>query len=368
VPVYEKFAASEGKEKLDFFSDQKDLEVKKYSQLKNALNFHSWVIVAPPLSPSLTLAAFSRDILNKFSLSVGTDWNLNERTLTGFVSAAWSHLYPVFDLRAAYGNRRQDFRFANGKSVENKWEEGTLEGGVQVPWKRITGRFTQSFTVRAFTRIIKVTHKLTADRSEVTNGALLSPGVEASYNILSRMTERDLFPRYGLGLSGRREDGHDMTGQDQKGSLTNLMSDIYLPGFDLHHSLYQQLSYERQLDNSYQYSSLVFYPRGTRSVFLEEFVKYSANYALPVAYPDYNLSRYLYLKRISVNLFYDTLRGRDRSLNYRASSYGWEVLFDTNVLRIFLPISWGIRGSYVVEGLEKENNYELFLRSLLGVF
>lgn len=367
VPVYEKFATLEGRENLDLSQGQEDLPVKPYSQMNNALNFHSWVIIVPPLSSTLTLATFSRDILNKFSLSVGADWNLNEKTVQGFVGAAWSHLYPVFDIRAAYGNRRQDILSAAGK-VENKWEEGTAEFGMQIPWARITGQFNQTFSARGFAKMIKVTNKLSGDQSDINDGALFSPGAQINYSILSRLARRDLLPRYGTSLTGRMEEGRDVTGDDQRGSLQLLDGRLFLPGFALHHSLHQQLAYERQRDDSYQYASFVFYPRGTRSVFLEEFFKYSANYAFPLAYPDFNLSRYLYLKRLSLNLFYDSLEGRFRSFDYRSSSLGWEVLFDTNLVRIALPITWGIRGSYVQEGLEKEDNYEIFLNSLLGVF
>lgn len=367
VPFYEKFSVAEGKDKLDLSQGQEKLQVLPYSQVKNAINFHSWVIIAPPLSSTVTLAAYSRDILNKFSLIVGADWNLNEKTAQGFVGAAWSHLYPVFDIRAAYGNRRQDLLTTSGE-IENKWEEGTAEAGVQLPWAKISGRFTQNFSLRGFARLIKVTNKLSNDRTEVNDGALFSPGAQFNYSVLSRLAHRDLLPRYGTSLTGRFEEGRDVTGENQKGSYNLLDGRIFLPGFDLHHSIHQQVAYERQRDDFYQYSSFIFYPRGTRSVFLQEFVKYSGNYTLPLVYPDWNLSRYLYLKRISLNLFYDSLNGRFRTFNYRASSYGWEVLFDTNFVRLALPLSWGVRGSYVLEGREAKDNYEIFLNSVLGVF
>lgn len=367
VPVYHKYAIAESKGKLSLTKAPGEFKSRDYSQFKNALNFHSWVIIAPPLSPSISLAAFSRDILNKFSLSVGADYNLNERTLTGFVSAAWSHLYPVFDLRAAYGNRRQDV-IQNGRERENTWEEGTTEAGVQIPWQKLSGRYVQSFTARAFAGLIKVTNKISRDRTEVNDGVLFSPGGELTYSVLSRMARRDLYPRLGLSLSGHLEEGKDITGVDQRGSLQSLDGRIYLPGVTYHHAFFHQLAYERQRDEFYQYSSFIFYPRGTRSIFLQEFTKYSGNYSLPLFYPDWNLSRYLYLKRLSLNAFYDSLSGRNDGFNYRASSAGWELLLDTNFLRLALPVSWGVRGSYVIEGIERDQNYEVFLNSLVGVF
>lgn len=367
-PIYEKFSKSENYNSLQSDYEKSEIhKVQKYSQLKNAINLHSWILLAPPLSNTITLVGYSRDVLNKFTLSAGGEYNLNEKTTQGFVAASWSHLYPVFDIRGAYGNRRQDI-LLGGRKVENKWEEGTFEAGVQVPWRFIQGRFIHTFTARAFSRLIKVTNKISNDRTDVIDGALLSPGGEISYAVYSRLARRDMNPQWGFFLNGRSEEGKDITGVNMKGSIQSVDGKVFLPGLWHHHSFYHQLAYERQRDNTYQYSSFVFYPRGTRSVFLQEFRKYSGNYLMPLFYPDWNLSRYFYLKRISLNLFYDQLNGRYRSADYKAASTGWEAIFEMNFVRIFIPLSIGVRGSYVLDGLEKENNYELFLASVLGTF
>lgn len=367
-PIYEKFSKSEDFASFQTAISQKesDLKVKKYSQTKNAINLHSWLILAPPLSPTVTLAGYSRDILNKFSLVAGAEYNLNERTTEGFVSSTWSYLYPVFDLRAGYGKRRQEFR-VGPTNFENTWEEGTFEAGVQIPWNRLQGRFVHSFTGRAFSKIIKVNNKVT-DPTEVESGALFSPGIEFAYSVASRYARRDINPAWAFMLDGRAEEGKDITGNNQRGTHQAIEGRIYLPGLWYHHSFYHQLAYERQRDDTYQYSSFVVYPRGTSNVFLEEFHKYSANYLMPLFYPDYNLSRYLYFRRIALNLFYDELSGRLSGFPYEAASAGWEAIFEMNFVRLAFPISIGVRGSYIINGLEKDNNYEIFLASQLGSF
>lgn len=213
-----------------------------------------------------------------------------------------------------------------------------------------------------------MTNKISSDETEVNDGALLSPGIELGYAVYSRLARRDINPAWAFFLTGRSEEGKDISGINQKGSLQNIEGRVFLPGLWHHHSFYHQLAYERQRDNFYQYSSYVFYPRGTRSIFLQELKKYSANYTMPLFYPDYNLSRYIYFKRISLNLFYDELNGRYYTIPYKAASAGWEAIFEMNFLRIFIPFSIGVRGSYVLDGLEKENNYEVFLASVLGTF
>lgn len=370
VPFYEKFARLEGYESFSAkLGEASDFQVTDYSQFGNAFNLHSWMIVAPPLSNTVGLVGYSRDILNKFSLSAGAEYNLNEKTAQAFASAAWSHYYPVFDLRAAYGSRRQDITISPIETYKNKWEEGTIEAGMQVPWRKITGRFNQFFTTRAFGKFIHATNKITSDLSEVSDGTLFSPGVGASYSILQRTATRDLLPPLGVSVDGHFEEGRDITGVEMRGSLLSLDSRLFLPGLYRHHSFYHQLAYERQHDNFYQYSSFILYPRGTKSTFLQEFRKYSGNYTLPLFYPDWHWSRYFYLKRVAFNAFYDELSGRYLTADYKTASTGWEILLETHFLRLLLPLTWGVRGSYVIHGFEKgEKNYELFIASTLGVF
>jgi hypothetical protein len=364
IPFYEKFAQSEKYTELE--SDllkAHHYTSEKYSQASHAINPHSWLIFAFPLSPVVIAEVFSRDILNKFSTSVGAQVNLNEGTTTGFVTAAWSHLYSVVDLKGSFGQRYQTTTI-HGRKTADRWEEGIADLGLQVPWQALTGRFNQVFSVRGFGRVIKITKSTSREH---TNG-MLSPGADINYSILSRTARRDIYPQLGYAVLSRFERGRDISGGTQAGSFGSIDNRLYLPGAMKHHSFYQQFAYERQNDNTYQYASLVFYPRGTRNIFLQEFNKYSANYTMPLFYPDLHWSRYIYLKRVFANLFYDQLNGRYGNSTYRAASYGWEVLFETNLARIFLPITLGVRGSYILQGLEQTQNYEIFLGQVLGVF
>lgn len=367
-PVYEKFAMNENAQGLaSELLQNEEFKSSTYSEPKHALNLHSWLLLAPPLGADITVIGYSQDVLNKFFLSAGGIYNLNEKSVTGFVTSSWSQHYTVFDVRAAYGGRRQDVT-VSGEEIEDKWEEGTADVGISVPWKYIQGRFTHNFSVRGFAKIIKVMNKISNDMTEVNDGALYSPGAQLNYSVVSRMARRDLNPEWGFTLFGHMEDGRDITGVDQKGSIRSVDTRFYLPGFWHHHSFFHQVAYERQKDNFYQYASYVMYPRGTRSVFLQEFTKYSGNYMMPLFYPDWHWSRYWNLKRINLNLFYDDLSGRYLTNHYRAASTGWETIFEMNFLRLAYPVSVGLRGSYVLEGREKSNNYELFLATVLGTF
>ncbi|MGE3611597.1 MAG: hypothetical protein AB7I27_18545 [Bacteriovoracaceae bacterium] len=367
-PYFEKFATHENFKSLEEDYKKQDVyQIERYSQFKHAFNLHSWILLAPPLSNTVTVQGFSRDILNKFTLTAGAEYNLNEKSTTAFTSAIWSHWYPVFDLAAAYGNRRQNI-IKGGKTQTNRWEETSANLGASIPWKKISGRFVHNLKFRGFSKIIKVTDKVSNDRSELTYGAMHSPGANLDYTLFSRTARRDIYPNLGFAFFGHVEEGKNIQGPNQRGAIQSIDTRYYLPGVWYHHSFFHQFAYERQNNKFYQYSSRIFYPRGTNNVFLPEFTKYSANYTMPFFYPDWSWSRYIYLKRVYGNLFYDELNGRDHSFNYKAASTGWEVIFETHFLRLFFPISWGVRGNYVLNGLGNKQSYELFLSSIAGQF
>jgi hypothetical protein len=367
IPFYEKFAAFEKKAELEeaFFKQEK-YPVKDYKQLKNSLNFHSWVILAPPLSSNITLMATSKDLLNKFTLFVGGNYDLNERELEGFVSAAWTHYYPVYDIRAAYRGRNQRV-LVNNEVIRDQWEEGTFEAGLSIPWRGIHGRFMQNFTARAFSKIIKVTNKLSNNLTEINDGALHSPGIDLFYSFMSRRARRDINAPWGFQLNAHLEQGKDITGNDQEGSIVSADSRYFIPGIFEHHSFFHQFAYEKQRDRFYQYPSMVLKVRGTRNFYMDEFTKYSANYLLPLYNADWNLSRYLYFKRFVLNTFYDELNGRSRGSEFHLASTGWELLMETHFLRIFIPVTLGLRRNYILHG-EEQNSYEIFLSTLVGTF
>ena len=363
VPYFEKYAASEVQNEMDkdFFKSQ-NYPVRKYSQLKHAYNLHSWVFVAPPLSSIISFMGISRDVLNKFSLMAGASYDLNEKVSEGFVSTAWSHLFPIFDLRASYGGRSQKLK--NGANEkDDHWEEGTFEGGVQVPWIYLSGRFTNSFTLRGFNKLIKVTNKTSSDLTEIRDGAIFSRGFEASFSSTAKKAFRDINTPFGLTFLTHLEEGNDITGNGEKGAILVQDSRIFLPGLTRHHSFFHQLAYERQRDSNYQYKSFLLKPRGTKNFFLDESTKYSGNYLLPLSYPDWHWSKYVYLKRLSMNLFYDQINGKLASTSYFSNTTGWELLFETHLLRIFIPVTLGIRGNYVLNG-EESNNYEIFVTTI----
>src|SRR5690606_38299189 len=194
-----------------------------------------------------------------------------------------------------------------------------------------------------------------------------SPGLDISFSSLARMSNRDLLSPLGITFSGHYEVGNDISGKNFGGDVLSLDSRLYLPGFLKHHSFYQQFAFEKQNSHTYEYPSFIQFPRGLDQYFLDDFFKYSANYTFPLFYPDENLGRFLYLKQVSSNLFYDDLHGNVIGLKYKAKSLGAEVLFETYLLRLTSPVILGLRYSHVVDGFG-ESDLGFFINTNLSDF
>ncbi len=373
VPYFEQIKNYENKGKLgeQILNQAGNYTVSDYNQKKSAFNLHSWTLLAPPLGTAVIAQGQSRDILNNTNLTFGASYDLNDHTVTGFTGINWNYYYPVFDFGIAYGGRKKEVKLSNGQKTDRHWEEGTAEIGMTLPWKKYTGRFLNSASVRFFDSFIKVTNKVTNDRSELSDGALHAPGIQAVLSSTSRQSSRDLFPNLGLVVNYHGQWANDVSGDSNQGRIQSLDSRIYLPGLLDHHSFYHQIGYERQEDKTYRFNTRVLYPRGFDNDFFKEFTKYSANYTFPVFYPDSDWDGWVFWKRVIANLYYDHLVGTPpyKFMDTNYSSYGWELMFENHYLRIlYLPITLGVRQNIRIHGPEEEfGDFQLFIQSF-GTF
>ena len=101
-------------------------------------------------------------------------------------------------------------------------------------------------------------------------------------------------------------------------------------------------------------------PRGHSYPTDETFVSVSANYALPLWYPDIALGPVLNVQRVKANLFFDYGQGTGNTYYYKPNSpnvyvsqtdetyqsIGIETTFDFNVMRFLPKFELGFRSTY----------------------
>jgi hypothetical protein len=87
----------------------------------------------------------------------------------------------------------------------------------------------------------------------------------------------------------------------------------------------------------------------------------SANYHLPLAYPDWGFGGIVYFLRIRANLFYDFTKVYSTTKTQTADlkSTGTELFFDTKLWNQ-LPVSFGLRYTYLLDAREFKLNEHQF--------
>ncbi len=175
-----------------------------------------------------------------------------------------------------------------------------------------------------------------------------------------RTAPRDIQPRLGLTFDGFVES--TPFENEQLGNLSVYRTTVYLPGFLRHDGLKLTAEIQRQNARRYLFYSSVHFPRGYTDMNALDMDRLSADYVLPLVYPDLDLKGLFFLKRIRAGLFADLMKGssiyRHRNGNtevfdatYR--SYGVELYLDYHVLRLLFPLESGVRISY----LQNENRF-----------
>jgi hypothetical protein len=146
---------------------------------------------------------------------------------------------------------------------------------------------------------------------------------------------------------------------------------LFFPGFFVNHSLVVGAGYENQKPvRSMLYNNNIAYPRGYEgNLISEKLFSFSADYTMPLFYPDLAAGSLLYLKRIRGSLFADGSRGWD-TYDYQSGtftegqmdfgSFGAELLADFYLLRLPFEISAGAGGGYI----PAENR--LFIRAVFS--
>lgn len=150
-------------------------------------------------------------------------------------------------------------------------------------------------------------------------------------------------------------------GGDYSGNQFSFQGQLFFPGLAKHHSLWGYWAYQKTeiadvvastgegLD-SYLFRNQIPLPRGQSTSRFQNFYSMSANYTLPVWYPDVAFGPLLNIQRVRLNAFIDYGYGSS-VLNQKPSSKsylstGGEVKFDINIFRQLPQLDIGFRYSY----------------------
>ncbi len=334
--------------------------IKRYKGFFKGMRLHSW-----NFTPSLSLPTLDIQIdnyLNDFSMNIIGGYNANEKAPVFITSATYGKWYPQLTVFTSLTNRNTTFSPQQDSLQRQKFDQFSFGGQVSIPLTWIRDNFGTSF--RPFGGYVqRYLSDMTFGETPQVDKSIGTIQLGVNVSNLRRTALQNLGPRLGQSLNILYQQTTD-TKTDRQ---IRLGSELYFPGIGANHSLKLGIAYQRELlKNTYQFSDGFEYPRGFGSILNDEFLRLSADYQLPLVYPDWGLWGISYFKRISANLFFDYGRRKATVADIidNHNSVGVELIFDNNFWNE-LPVTFGFRNSYLLTRADNQYQFEVFVRNFL---
>jgi hypothetical protein len=360
---------------------------KRYSKLGHMINPYGWGLYFNDDLTQAEVGISSRDVLSTTSVNTGYKFDINERTGSWNAGISYQGLYPIVDLNFSQATRSVNegnlsYRKVVGTDttsvVENltfDWKEKTVEAGLRLPLLTTSSKYYSSLTLSnyvGYTAISSFTNSIDGGgrllpsnypqyffRDYADGGDLLYNHFSLSGYRLLKQSRRDINSKWGQAFF---MDAYGTPyGGNYSGKQFSFQGRLYFPGLARHHSFWGYWAYQKTdiadvrvstkqgLDN-YTFRNGIPLPRGQSVSRFQNFYAMSANYTLPIWYPDVNLGPLLNVQRVRANAFLDygfgSSRFSQRDFSERYLSTGVEVKFDINVIRLLPQLDIGFRYSY----------------------
>ncbi len=346
---------------------------EKYSKLGHLFNFHSWApayidLNSYEIHPGASI--FSQNKLGTAETRLGYDYNVSDRT--GKYKFTFNYLgwFPEITTELSSGKEASTYYLVKNTLNQNNqvtksdttiqrftWNELDADIDVRFPLNISRGKYSRIIFPEIKYSYVDINQ---TDTTSLTN--FYPHGYSAfayrlyCYNLLHQ-SYRNLMPRWGqqfdIVFRHTPFDAYNL------GTLFGIQSALYFPGFLKNDGIkiYQGFQNKTFSNNSYSFSNVIRFPRGFNSYQNNKMYSILTEYRLPLIYPDFNIGKLAYIKRIKATVFYDyawlSMPLRDKNGNLHSNSitgtmksYGIELNSDLHILRFFAPIELGIRTVY----------------------
>lgn len=390
---FEFLAHQEGRPNLLDSIPQTVLPSKNYSKATGIINPVSWGAYFDSDLTSTTIGLTSRNILSTTAVSAGYNYNIAERSGAWNATVSYQAWFPIVDVSATMANRSvnegdKDIRVVERNPIPPQditldttitrnltldWKEKGISAGLRIPLVFTRSKYQSGMTFSnaiGYTQVTEFTNTLSPSGQRYAPAEIVNDTITRIYTLRSyvgnnnliynqfrmqayryfKQSTRDFLPKWGQSVSLH----WDQTGfnSNLEGSLFAFYAQLYIPGFFKHHSIsgywaYQRTLYTDDFQTNYVFSNRIPVPRGQSVVRAEKFYSMSANYAMPLWYPDIHLGPLFNVQRIRLNAFVDYGFGSSPSFesSQAYTSVGGEVKFDVNIIRFLPQIDIGFRYS-----------------------
>ena len=375
-PVADLLSKNVGINLQDSIPNKPMLKVKKYNRLTHLFNFHSWApfYFDPADIQDLYLNVYpgftimSQNLLSTSFTTLGYGYTPDGHIID--ISHTFKGWLPVFNLRFdRYNTTPLLYQVSNPKyKMDSTLRRFKVAASSYLPLQFSYGSWNALLQPS-----IEYSHynDILYNRSKAKYEKGLDQITSSFYGALQmKLAHQNIFPRWGINAYFKTAAAPFE--HENLGRLYAYRLGIITPGLFKNHGFMTRICYQNQEVDRYYYSNAFTLPRGYASSYRSNYYKALFNdYSFPIAYPDFNLSWLVYLKRIRLNLFADFAENTKMSYvvdkNNKVigkiypknvySSTGTDVLFDLNLLRSTFPITTGARISYNNNGTVTWNSF-----------
>ncbi len=355
---------------------------RRYSKTSHLFNIHSWapasynpfeMVDEGAFNFNIGATVMSQNLLSNSEMFVTYGWNRTEGSL---IEGEWRYygLGVNLGINAFYGGRQKVYGVAQWDPSANNGNGGYVQPdhpklkkyysiglNASLPLMFHSGYHTRYMNVSASWNysngyIAKV-HNLSYGGGNVSNirrigyeKGLHTLQFGIGYQDMVQLAHRDFAPSKGMVLSLSYAINPD---NNKFSDLIVAYGKFYLPGFVRHHSFTVAAAYQTSLggfkrDNTLSnmsYTSARLLPRGytTADIKNQNYIAASANYQLPLCYPDGGIASVIYFKRIRLNIGFDYATFDETGIDFNRGilinerrhifSYGGDLTFDINLFR-----------------------------------
>ncbi|WP_412462968.1 hypothetical protein [Halobacteriovorax sp. RT-2-6] len=358
-------------EKIEF-KDRDEVANKNFNLYKEkdysgfdwrAFTPHSWSFF---VGQGYGLSLWADNYLRDFGWNVNLGYEAAENTPYSSLQIDFKRYWPIFSLIADL--REREVSRLGTDNDDYGWDENAVGAKVQLPFVFRKNLYNLNITLDYSAEFVQTKDYNSNDVDTTGESDLIRQSTSLLVNLYKDYTARSIISPWSFSLLGMYQDAStdDTTGLvgDYRwfGDLT-----ITTPGFFNNNGFKFSVNGEKYGDGtSYRFQPTsqeimgYVFSRGYNYFATKRYVKTTSNYLFPLFYPDYNISAFIYFKRIYMNLFYDNTKVYAISADngFHISSYGAEVVFNTSIFRA-IPVDFGYR--FVRKHETEENESEVFL-------
>lgn len=309
----------------DLTVSNKTFLVEKYRPLFNLFNFHSWAplsIKPDDSKANLGASVFSQNLLGSSVLSLNYDYSIYTQMSKLEANYVFEHYYPKFfakTYRVIQPNTDlQDL-------VVNIDNFGYQFGSVLQTFFN-GSKYSKSANLRALYGFDSKFYDVKDDGFRDTLLIMKNIQCFASFGIAHKSGIRDIYPPWSLNFSSGL---YFNINENQNAQVVKILTTI--PGVLKNDGFTFLLG--KQWGTDVYVPDYLDEPRGYINQNFKRGEEFTLQYALPLFYPDFKISRLAYIQRVRADFFYDYMQVNDDVQNSYLSSQGGTLYFDFNPLR-----------------------------------